>query len=236
MIAQQSGDKRRIRSYVLRSGRTTEGQRLAMQEHWPKLGLHLADGELDTRRVFAREAPTVFEIGFGMGDSLLQMAAQQANVNFIGVEVHRPGVGRLLMQCAEQGITNLRVYHDDAIEVLQHCIKDGSLAGVQLYFPDPWHKQKHQKRRIVQPEFVQRIAQKLQPGGYLHMATDWEHYARYILRVMAEEASFTNSAGPGNYAPRPPWRPETKFERRGEGLGHGVWDLLFERVCSDPQK
>lgn len=221
---------RRIRSFVLRTGRMTKGQQQAYEQFWSQAGLSLEDGLVDPVAVFGRSAPQVFEIGFGMGQSLVEMAAREQDKDFIGVEVHRPGVGRLLMAMGEQGLTNLRVYCDDAVEVLQNCIADGSLDRVQVYFPDPWHKKKHHKRRLIQPAFVAQLRQKLKPGGVLHLATDWENYAEHMLEVMNAAPGYRNQAGNKHYAPRPDWRPLTKFEQRGQRLGHGVWDLLFEAI------
>lgn len=223
--------RRKIRSYVLRGGRLTLGQQRAMERHWPQWGLSVDDGPLDIDASFGRSAPTVLEIGFGMGASLAEMAAAQPQNNFIGIEVHPPGVGSLLMASAKREIDNIRVYRHDAIEVLQHCIPNASLQGVQLYFPDPWHKKKHHKRRIVQQDFVDLIAAKLVPDGWFHMATDWQEYAQHMLDVMEPQPLFANSAGPGNFSARPEWRPKTKFEQRGERLGHGVWDLLYRRIA-----
>jgi tRNA (guanine-N7-)-methyltransferase len=224
--------RRPLRSYVLRGGRMTAGQQHALDEHWSTLGLNVGDGMLDSRQVFKRDAPVVLEIGFGMGDSLLQMAQQQPGVNFVGVEVHGPGVGRLLMGAQQHSLDNLRLYQHDAVEVLQQCIPDQSLAGVQIYFPDPWHKKKHHKRRLLQASFVALLVRKLRVTGYLHAATDWEEYAQQIMEVLAEHPALRNRAGWGQYSARPEWRPETKFERRGARLGHGVWDLLFDKVDS----
>ncbi|WP_193163161.1 tRNA (guanosine(46)-N7)-methyltransferase TrmB [Microbulbifer hainanensis] len=221
--------KKSIRSYVIRAGRMTEGQRRAFDNYWGPYGLSLFDGPLDPQAVFGRAAPLVLEIGFGMGDSLLAMAEAEPDKDFIGIEVHPPGVGRLINNAGKAELKNLRVYMADAVDVLNDCIDDGLLDRFQLYFPDPWHKKKHHKRRIVQPEFVQLICAKLKTGGLLHMATDWENYAEHMLEVLEAEPQLENTAGAGNYAPRPEFRPETKFERRGLRLGHGVWDLLYRR-------
>jgi tRNA (guanine-N7-)-methyltransferase len=172
----------------------------------------------------------VFEIGFGMGDSLVDMAKAAPEKNFIGVEVHTPGVGRLLNRCESEAVTNLRVYQEDAIEVLDECIADASLAKVQIYFPDPWHKKKHNKRRIVQPDFIQKLRTKLQPGGVIHLATDWENYAEQMMEVMSAAEGFQNQAGEEQFSLKPDDRPVTKFEKRGQRLGHGVWDLLFVKT------
>ncbi|WP_255611904.1 tRNA (guanosine(46)-N7)-methyltransferase TrmB [Marinobacterium arenosum] len=221
---------RRVRSFVLRTGRMTEGQQRAMDQNWPLMGLELANGMIDPADVFGREAPLVLEIGFGMGDSLVEMAKDQPEKNYIGIEVHTPGVGRLLSNAAEQGLSNIRVYSEDAIEVLDQCIPDGSLDTLQLFFPDPWHKKRHHKRRIVQPAFAQAIRKKLKIGGVFHMATDWENYAEHMMEVMSAAEGYRNQMGDGQYAPQPEWRPVTKFQKRGERLGHGVWDLMFERT------
>ncbi len=222
---------RTIRSFVMRAGRTTEGQQKALDEVWPIMGLEVKEGPVVFSELFGREAPVVLEIGFGMGDSLIEMATQQPENNYIGIEVHKPGVGRLLSRANEAGVSNIRVYAEDAIEVLAQCIPDNSLDVLQLFFPDPWHKKKHHKRRIVQPEFVQTVRKKLKVGGYFHMATDWENYAEHMMDVMTEAEGYQNKAGERIYSPQPEWRPVTKFQKRGERLGHGVWDLMFERTC-----
>ncbi len=221
---------RRIRSFVLRTGRMTKGQEQAYETYWPVAGLTLQGGMIDPAALFGRRAPLVFEIGFGMGQSLLEMAARESDKDFIGVEVHKPGVGRLLMGMGEAQLSNVRVYCDDAVEVLQTCIPDGALDRVQIYFPDPWHKKKHHKRRLVQPNFVAELRRKLKTGGVLHLATDWENYAEHMAEVMAVAPGYRNQSEGGVYAPRPDWRPLTKFEQRGQRLGHGVWDLLFEAI------
>jgi tRNA (guanine-N7-)-methyltransferase len=227
MNSETPAKRRPIRSFVVRPGRLTEGQRNAIERSWPELGLEVADGPVDLERVFNRRADTVLEIGFGMGASLMEMAANQPELNYIGIEVHPPGVGSLLLGCEERALENIRVYREDAVEVLKNCIANESLSGVQLYFPDPWPKKRHHKRRIVQPEFIALAGAKLVRGGFLHMATDWQQYAEYMLQVMAGQTAFVNSAGTGKYSEKPQWRPKTKFELRGERLGHGVWDLLF---------
>jgi tRNA (guanine-N7-)-methyltransferase len=222
--------QRRVRSFVLRMGRMTTGQQRALDAYWPAKGLEVEQGMLDLPRVFGRSAPVVLEIGFGMGWSLVQMAREAPGTDFIGVEVHRPGVGKLLHDMAEQQVENIRIYCADAVEVLEQCIPDASLVGVQIFFPDPWHKKRHNKRRLIQPEFVQRVRGKLAIGGVLHAATDWQDYAEHMLEVLNTAEGFRNQAGEG-YAPRPAHRPTTKFEQRGARLGHGVWDLLFERIA-----
>ena len=220
---------RRVRSFVLREGRLTAGQQRALETLWPQWGLERDQGMIDPAAVFGRQAPLVLEIGYGMGQSLLEMAAQAPDTDFIGIEVHRPGVGALLMGVEDRELTNVRSYCDDAVDILKLCLPDHSLSRLQLYFPDPWHKKKHHKRRIVQPEWVALVRQKLAPGGVLHMATDWEDYALHMMEVMDQAPGWLNQAGAGQFSERPSWRPETKFERRGTGLGHGVWDLLFSK-------
>ena len=219
-----------IRSFVIRGGRITGAQRNAFDRYWAEYGLSLFDGPLDIEATFGRKAPLVLEIGFGMGDSLLQMAQNEPDKDFIGIEVHPPGVGRLLNNAGKEGIKNLRIYMADATDVLEDCIADASLDRFQLYFPDPWHKKKHHKRRIVQPAFMQRIIAKLKPGGMVHMATDWENYAEHMQEVLEPIPELENTQGAGNFAERPEFRPETKFERRGARLGHGVWDLLYKKI------
>ncbi len=220
---------RRIRSFVRREGRLTRGQERALQELWPVMGVEFSDEMLDLAKLFGREAPVVLEIGFGMGKSLVEMAAAAPEKNFIGIEVHRPGVGACLTSAQEAGITNLRLFCHDAVEILGQMIPDQSIDTLQLFFPDPWHKSRHHKRRIVQPAFVQMLRPKLKIGGVFHMATDWENYAEHMLEVMNAAEGFVNTVAQGDYAPRPDSRPLTKFEQRGYRLGHGVWDLLFAR-------
>ena len=221
---------RKIQSFVKREGRLTGGQAKAIEQHWPTMGLEHQNGLLNMAEVFGRVAPIVLEIGFGMGKSLVEMAKNEADKDFIGIEVHTPGVGACLSDAAEQGVTNLRVYDHDAVAILADCIGDNSLARMQLFFPDPWHKKRHHKRRIVQPEFVQKLRSKLAIGGVFHMATDWENYAEHMLEVMSQAPGFKNLSSTGDYVPRPEQRPLTKFEQRGHRLGHGVWDLMFEKV------
>lgn len=221
---------RTIRSFVMRAGRITPGQERALAEYWPRFGLD-ADGQtLHPTRIFSRTAPLVFEIGFGMGDSLLTMAQQEPDKDFIGVEVHLPGVGRLLNQIGQSGLSNLRVMQEDAVTILREQVPAGSLARLQIYFPDPWHKKKHHKRRLIQPGFLDLAADRLAPGGELHLATDWAHYAEHMHQVLATHPAFDNVYAPAAYAPEPPHgRPATKFEQRGRGKGHNVWDLLYQR-------
>ncbi len=219
-----------IRSFVIRAGRITLGQKNAFERWWPEYGLSLKNGVLDLDSCFGRQAPRVLEIGFGMGDSLLAMAEAEPDKDFIGIEVHPPGVGRLINAAGKAGLRNLRVYMADAMDVLEDCIPDQSIDRLQLYFPDPWHKKKHHKRRIVQPAFVQQLRTKLLPNGVFHMATDWQNYAEHMLEIMSVAPGFLNLSTQGDYCPRPDYRPITKFEKRGERLGHGVWDLLFARA------
>jgi len=221
---------RRIKSFVLRQGRLSAAQQNAIDSQWPQFGLTVKDELLDLTELFGREAPTIVEIGFGMGKSLAEMAEANPHQNYIGIEVHRPGIGALLKLVEEKSLTNIRVYNHDAIEVLEKCIPKDSLAGVYLFFPDPWHKKRHNKRRIVQPAFAQTIASHLKPGGQFHMATDWEDYALHMMEVMNDAENYNNISGAGQYTPRPEYRPLTKFEARGQRLGHGVWDLIFERT------
>ena len=229
-LTEDGRQRRTIKSFVMRAGRMTEGQQRGLDKGWPLFGLELEDGLRDFDQVFGRSAPRTFEIGFGMGHSTLEMAAAAPEHDFIGVEVHKPGVGALLNGLLTEGLSNVRVFDCDAIEVLNRCIPDGSLDRLLLFFPDPWPKKKHHKRRLIQPGFVQRLRHKLRVGGLLHLATDWENYAEHMMEVMSEAEGFANTQGPGQFSPRPEDRPVTKFEQRGERLGHGVWDLLFRRT------
>jgi tRNA (guanine-N7-)-methyltransferase len=219
---------RRIRSFVRREGRLTPGQQKALNELWPRFGLS-AETELNPAHTFGRSAPLTLEIGFGNGNSLARMAADDPQSDFIGIEVHRPGVGHLLIELDNRAIDNVRVFCHDAVEVLDRCIADASLDRVLLFFPDPWPKRKHHKRRIVQPAFIARIARKLKPGGRFHMATDWEPYAKHMLEIMRSTTDFVNCDAAGSYSNRPAYRPVTRFERRGQRLGHGVRDLVYQR-------
>jgi len=219
---------RPIRSFVRRAGRTTTGQQRALQTYGERFVLPYEPQQLDLAACFGRVAPTVLEIGFGMGDATAQIAEGRPNTNFLCCEVHEPGVGALLKQIGERGLTNIRIIAHDAVEVLDQMLAPDSLDGIHLFFPDPWHKTRHHKRRLVQPPLVARLAARLRPGGYLHGATDWEPYAQQMLAVLSAEPVLRNSAS--GYAPRPAYRPPTKFERRGLKLGHGVWDLVFLRV------
>jgi len=221
---------RRIRSFVRREGRLTPGQQRAMDELFPRFGIEAGEAPLDLDAVFGRQAPRILEIGFGNGESLAEIARNHPHNDYIGIEVHRPGVGHLLMRIEELGLSNLRVMCADAVEVLEKQIPDASLDALYLFFPDPWHKKRHHKRRQVQPAWAQLVRSKLKRGGHLHMATDWQNYAEQMLEVLSAAAGFRNTSASGDYVPRPEYRPETKFERRGQRLGHGVWDLVFERI------
>lgn len=220
----------KVKSYVKREGRLTNGQERALVEFGPTMGLEYAPVPVNLTEVFGRQAPVVLEIGFGMGQSLVEMAKAAPELNFIGIEVHRPGVGACLGGAGELGLTNLRVMEYDAVDVLKQMIADASLHRVQLFFPDPWHKKRHHKRRLVQPEFAALIAQKLASAGTFHMATDWEPYAEHMIEVMQTMPQFANTATDGMFVPRPDYRPITKFETRGQRLGHGVWDIVYKRI------
>ncbi|HEU4853631.1 MAG TPA: tRNA (guanosine(46)-N7)-methyltransferase TrmB [Telluria sp.] len=217
----------RIRSFVTRAGRLSTAQARALEELGPKFLIEYAKAPLDTTAAFGRKAPVILEIGFGMGNTTVHIAKLMPEKDFIGVEVHTPGVGSLLKQIGEEGIGNLRAIQHDAVEVLDHMIADGSLAGVHVFFPDPWHKARHNKRRLIQGPFVKKLCDKLETGGYLHLATDWEDYAVQMLEVLSAEPALQNTAD--GYAPQPAYRPLTKFENRGLKLGHGVWDLVFTK-------
>jgi tRNA (guanine-N7-)-methyltransferase len=218
----------RIRSFIRRQGRLTPGQQHALDHLWRTYGLD-PTVKYDFKSIFGRDAALIVEIGFGNGESLLEMAQANPHQNFIGIEVHRPGVGHLLLKLHELNITNVRIYNHDAVDILEQRIADNSLAGVQLFFPDPWHKTRHHKRRIVNASFMGLLAQKLQRGGYFHAATDWQNYAEQMLVALARDTHFFNASPTGDYCERPDYRPLTKFENRGLRLGHGVWDLIFQK-------
>jgi tRNA (guanine-N7-)-methyltransferase len=220
----------RIRSFVLRQGRITPAQQRAFEQHWNRYGLDFTGDRRDLDAAFGRHAPRILEIGFGNGEQLLHAAVHEPDRDFIGIEVHRPGVGRLMNALATAGVGNVRLFADDAVEVLQHEIAPGALAGVRICFPDPWPKKRHHKRRLIQPEFVALLASRVAPGGLLHLATDWEPYAEHMLEVLATAPGWRNRAGAAVWSARPPWRIETRFERRGLDLGHAVRDLVHERV------
>ena len=223
--AKTAAHPRSIRSFVVRAGRMGPGQTRALAELGPRFVIPYSPQRHDFDASFGRRAPRVLEIGFGMGDATAAIAQGQPDTDFIGVEVHTPGVGALLKRIGEMGLANLRLIQHDAVEVLEQMIEPASLAGVHVFFPDPWHKKKHNKRRLIQAEFVRLLASRLQPGAYLHCATDWQPYAEQMLEVLGAEPSLQNSAT--GYAPKPGYRPLTKFENRGLKLGHGVWDLVF---------
>lgn len=218
---------RSIRSFVLRQGRMSTAQQRYLDTMMPKIGIPYRAQPLDLDAAFGRSAPKIVEIGFGMGETTARIAAALPERDFLGIEVHGPGVGSLCKLVSENALSNLRIMQHDAVEVLRDMIPEGALAGVHVFFPDPWPKKRHHKRRIIQSEFVALVASRLAPGGYLHCATDWEEYAAWMLEVLAAEPALENTAD--GYAPRPAYRPLTKFENRGLRLGHGVWDLVFRR-------
>jgi tRNA (guanine-N7-)-methyltransferase len=221
---------RNIRSFVLRKGRLTIAQQHALDELWPHYGIERGATVLDFDDHFERSADVILGIGFGNGESTWQMAQQEPEKNFIGVEVHEPGVGHLLMALEEQQVDNVRIAREDAVPFLQQRIADTSLAGVRIYFADPWPKKRHHKRRIIQPDFVSQLARCMTAGGILHLATDWQPYAEHVLEVMQSNPDFVNLSPTGDYCERPDWRPYTKYEKRGEKLGHEVRDLLYQRA------
>ena len=217
----------------MRAGRMTEAQNKAYQTLWDEYGLVCQHQRLDLRETFGREAPVVFEIGFGMGDSLLSQALNEPGRDFVGAEVHKPGVGRLMNEAKKAGVTNLRVICEDAVEVLSDGLGPQSLEGVQIYFPDPWHKKRHYKRRLVQRKFINLLAHRVRVGGFCHLATDWAPYAEWMVEMFSQTATWHNTSENGDFVPRPARRPITKFEARGERLGHEVFDLVYERKASD---
>ena len=221
---------RRIRSYVLREGRMTPAQQRAFDTLWSRYGIdyQAATQDLDVR--FGRSAPRVLEIGFGNGEALVWASEHDPARDFIGVEVHGPGVGRLMNALAAANANHVRLYRHDAVEVLAHEIPPRALAEVRIWFPDPWHKKRHNKRRLIQPGFVALLAERMQADGLLHLATDWQPYAEHMREVMESAPGWRNQVGPGEYSDKPAWRIETHFERRGRKLGHGVWDLLYRKT------
>ena len=221
--------QRKVRSFVLRQGRFTDAQQRAFDELWPRFGLDYAGTPRDFDATFGRNAPRILEIGFGNGDAFRYSAQRDPARDHIGIEVHAPGVGRLLNALAADGAGNARVYHHDAVEVLEHEVVDGSLDEIRIYFPDPWHKKRHNKRRLVNPLFAALLVRKLAPGGRLHLATDWQDYAEQMWDVLDATGGIANRAGVRGAVVRPDWRPQTHFETRGQKLGHGVWDLLYDR-------
>ena len=221
---------RRIRSFVLREGRMTPAQQRAFDQHWTTYGLDYAAAPRDFSAMFGRVAPTVLEIGFGNGEALAWASENDQARDFIGVEVHGPGVGRLMNALAARDARNVRLYRHDAVEVLEHEIAPGTLSEVRIWFPDPWHKKRHHKRRIIQPAFVQLLASRMAEHGLLHLATDWEPYAEHMREVLEAAPGWRNAVAPGAFAEQPAWRIETHFERRGLKLGHGVRDLLYRKA------
>lgn len=219
-----------IKSFVRRAGRTTTGQAKAFEVLGPRFILPYRAAPLDLTEAFGAPGPVVLEIGFGMGDATAHIAALMPDTHFLCCEVHEPGVGALLKQVGERGLSNIRILQHDAVEVIDNMLPHGVLDGVHIFFPDPWHKTKHNKRRLIQAPLVAKLAARLRPGGYLHCATDWQPYAEQMLEVLGAEPLLRNRQAAGGYADRPAYRPETKFERRGLRLGHGVWDLVFEKV------
>ena len=226
---ENSPPHRTIKSFVLRQGRLTKAQQSALNDHWQAYGIDYSEQVLSIDKLFKNNNEIILEIGFGNGESLLQQATNQPQYNFIGIEVHSPGVGHLIHHACRQGVHNIKVIRHDAVEVLKHQIADSSIKQVQLFFPDPWHKKKHHKRRIIKPDFIQLIHRKLKPGGLFHMATDWQDYADYMLEQMDNAEGFINTSGTGNFSADRASRCETKFERRGLKLGHKVWDLIYQK-------
>lgn len=219
--------RRPIRSYVLRQGRVTDAQRRACETLLPRLGIPYSREPLDLDHVFGRVAPRILEIGFGMGETTARIAAQHPEIDYLGTEVHTPGVGSLLNRIVELGLANVRVIQHDAVEVLEHMIAPESLDGVHIFFPDPWPKKRHHKRRLIQPPFVALLVSRMRRGAYVHVATDWENYAQQIMEVLSDNPLLVNTTD--GFASRPASRPQTKFESRGLRLGHRVWDVLFRR-------
>jgi tRNA (guanine-N7-)-methyltransferase len=221
--------RRRIRSFVLRQGRFTPAQQRAFTQHWSRYGLDPDATPPDWVNVFGRAAPLVLEIGFGNGEQLLWSSRNEPGKNFIGVEVHRPGVGRLMNALASENVDNVRLYNHDAVAILEHACAEHALAEARVYFPDPWPKKRQQKRRLIQADFLALLASRMARGGRLHLATDWADYAEHMLGVLDNAPDWRNTAAESRFVARPPWRIETHFEKRGIRLGHGVWDLVYER-------
>ena len=225
---------RRIRSFVLRQGRVTKGQANALETQWPKYGVEYGLQGIDLNTLFGRKDLSnqtnkkILEIGFGMGETTAKIAQTLPDCDFLAAEVHTPGVGALLKLIEEQALTNIRIIQHDVVEVLQNMLSDNSLDGVHIFFPDPWHKKRHHKRRLIQADFVKLLCTKLKAGGYLHVATDWQEYAEWVLEVLNAEPQLQNTVS--SYADKPCYRPLTKFENRGIKLGHGVWDMVFKRA------
>ena len=222
---------RKIRSFVRREGRFTPAQRSAFNLLWPVYGIDVTTAQWNFKEMFGRESDVYLELGFGDGRILKLLSANHPERDYIGIEVHRPGVGRVMRELHEQGTTNVRVACEDGVDVLEQNIPLASLSGILIFFPDPWHKKKHHKRRLIQPDFVHMAVQRLKPGGILHLATDWEDYAQQMLEVLSAEALLENTSSNAGYVERPDSRPLTKYEQRGLRLGHGVWDLVFRRIA-----
>lgn len=219
----------RICSFVRREGRLTRGQQRALTELWSRFGIDASSATLIPEVAFGRQAPLVLEIGFGDGESLVAMAQANPDIDYLGIEVHRPGVGHILLRAEALGLRNLRVMCADAVEILEKQVSDNCLSRIQIFFPDPWPKARHHKRRLIQPLFVALLVRKLKPSGRVHIATDWKDYACHILKTLSVTHELKNVAAEGGFAPRPAYRPLTRFERRGQRLGYGVWDVIFER-------
>lgn len=226
----QRENQRRVRSFVLRQGRITPAQQRAFEQHWQRFGLDFHGEPRDLDTLFDRRAPRVLEIGFGNGEALAWASEHDPDRDYLGIEVHRPGVGRLMNALAARDARNVRLWCHDAVEVLEREIVPGALDEVRIWFPDPWHKQRHHKRRLIQPAFAELIASRTKIGGLLHLATDWSDYAEQMREVLGSAPAWRNRMGDGGYAKRPPWRIETRFEQRGVRLGHAVFDLLYDRV------
>ena len=226
-VSRVSAARRHVRSFVRRAGRLTDGQKRALEVLWPLWGIEPGDRALDLARLFGNDHPVILEIGFGNGDAIWRVARAQPEQNFVGVEVHPPGIGRLLLTLEHEGLTNVRVARADAVDWLREQAAPGSLDGVRIFFPDPWPKKRHHKRRLIQPDFVWLLASRMKEGAILHLATDWVPYAEHMLEVMRAATCFENLSVTGDTCPRPAWRPRTKYEQRGERLGHPVSDLLF---------
>ena len=223
---------RHIKSFVLRQGKITAGQLNAINTLLPKYGVKYQSTPVDLDTSFNSKQDKIIEIGFGMGAATWQIAKQNPDKDYLGIEVHGPGVGTLLMSMVEHDVNNIRIIQHDAVEVLRDMIPNNSITGFHIYFPDPWHKKKHHKRRIIQPDFINLLSSKLKPGGYIHLATDWEHYALYMLDVLNQNTNLQNQSPDNTYVERPSYRPLTKFEQRGINLGHGVWDLIYKKIAS----
>ena len=224
---------RKIQSFVKRSGRLSKGQSLGLNELWSDFGIDVDSSTFDFEEIFSNQNDVTLEVGFGNGDSLLEMAIQEPNQNFLGIEVYEAGVGRLINEANKKNVGNLKVIKEDAVEVLENNVADDSISNFQLFFPDPWHKKRHHKRRIVQMDFLDLLSKKLKSNGTAHIATDWQDYAEHIMETLESHPHFKNLAGDHTYSERPEYRPLTKFENRGQKLGHGVWDIIFRNTKGD---